>query len=145
MMVLIRFLVELNGKRTRRSAGGMCFSRNLALLHPHLTTNSSRALSVAPIWSAELRAIDCSIRLKKVWWHPMSLHFKSTSSSLLPPALRSYEISSHSLPHQIFVTFMMFSVSVPVLSEQMLSAPPMISQAARRFTSLWSFAIFPIE
>ena len=36
-------------------------------------------------------------------------------------------------------------VKVPVLSEQMLFAPPMVSQASMRLTKFWSFNIFLTE
>lgn len=36
-----------------------------------------------------------------------------------------------------------FLVSVPVLSEQMLSAPPMVSQACKYLTKLFYYFIFP--
>mmetsp|Transcript_4769 Transcript_4769/g.13708 ORF Transcript_4769/g.13708 Transcript_4769/m.13708 type:complete len:259 (+) Transcript_4769:3629-4405(+) len=42
-------------------------------------------------------------------------------------------------------TVMRFSVSVPVLSEQMADAPPMVSQAASTRTKLLSFIIFFME
>jgi hypothetical protein len=43
------------------------------------------------------------------------------------------------------VTDILFSVSVPVLSEQMAVAPPMVSQAASTRTKLLSFIILPME
>lgn len=41
-----------------------------------------------------------------------------------------------------FTTFILFSVSVPVLSEQILLAPPITSQAAKCLTKLLSYLIF---
>lgn len=43
----------------------------------------------------------------------------------------------------ILVTAIMFLVRVPVLSEQMLSAPPIVSQACKYLTKLFSYLIFP--
>ena len=43
------------------------------------------------------------------------------------------------------VTVMRFSVSVPVLSLQMVVAPPIVSHAARKRTRLLSFIIFWVE
>lgn len=45
-------------------------------------------------------------------------------------------------PCQISLTVMIFLVRVPVLSEQMLLAPPMISHDASLFTKFMSFSIF---
>ena len=42
-------------------------------------------------------------------------------------------------------TVILFSVKVPVLSLQILSAPPIVSQASRCLTRLFSFLIFPTE
>ena len=41
----------------------------------------------------------------------------------------------------MFVTVILFIVRVPVLSEQMLFAPPMISQEERRFTKFLSISM----
>jgi len=46
---------------------------------------------------------------------------------------------------KIFVTVIKFLVKVPVLSEQMLSAPPMVSQACKYLTKLFYSFIFPTE
>lgn len=45
----------------------------------------------------------------------------------------------------ILVTVMRFLVNVPVLSEHMLSAPPIVSHACRYLTKLFSSFIFPTE
>lgn len=44
---------------------------------------------------------------------------------------------------KILVTVMRFLVSVPVLSEQMLSAPPIVSQACKYLTKLFYYFILP--
>jgi hypothetical protein len=48
-------------------------------------------------------------------------------------------------PFHISVNTILFIVSVPVLSEQMLLAPPIVSQAYMRLTKFWSFNIFLTE
>jgi len=48
-------------------------------------------------------------------------------------------------PRRAATTVIRFSVSVPVLSEQMAVAPPIVSQAARTRTKLLSFIILRME
>jgi len=48
-------------------------------------------------------------------------------------------------PHHIFVHVIKFLVRVPVLSEQMLFAPPIISQDDIFLTKLLSMSILEIE
>ncbi len=49
------------------------------------------------------------------------------------------------LAFQTYVRIILFMVSVPVLSEQMLFAPPIVSQAYIRLTRFWSSNIFLTE
>ena len=46
------------------------------------------------------------------------------------------------LPKKQFVTVIRFFVNVPVLSEQMVVALPIVSQAAKYFTMLFNLDIF---
>jgi hypothetical protein len=48
-------------------------------------------------------------------------------------------------PNHAFVTVMRFSVNVPVLSEQMSVALPIVSHAANTRIKLLSFNIFRVE
>jgi len=48
-------------------------------------------------------------------------------------------------PHHILTTVILEVVSVPVLSEQMVVAPPMVSHALRCRTRFWSLSIFFTE
>ena len=57
-------------------------------------------------------------------------------------AARSGSRSQNAPANQPDTTAMRFSVSVPVLSEQIVVAPPMVSHAASTRTKLLSFIIF---
>ena len=52
-------------------------------------------------------------------------------------------LSITEVPWNIFNTDIVFFVKVPVLSEQILSTPPIVSQAAKYLTKLFYYFIFP--
>ena len=74
--------------------------------------------------------------LRKQDWMSRSMAGAGTSSAL---AGRSAGLSTPAV--QLRTTVILLVVSVPVLSEQMVVAPPMPSQAERWRTSAWSVAI----
>ena len=66
----------------------------------------------------------------------------STASSMAPTSARAGTVAHDRPPNHPSVTVILFSVSVPVLSEQIAVAPPMVSHAASTRTKLLSCIIF---
>ena len=64
----------------------------------------------------------------------------SFTSPLKVPSFVSLKVKTFYW-HQKDFTFIIFWVKVPVLSEQMLFAPPIVSQAAKNLTKLFSSLI----
>lgn len=108
---------------------------------PHLVMNLSIAFSVAPEFSIE------SIVLTETA-SPRSYNVESQQNlevSIISVSLPSGFLICESLPDHIVVQVIWFLVRVPVLSEQMLLAPPIVSQDDSFLTKLLSTSIFYTE
>mmetsp|Transcript_211 Transcript_211/g.230 ORF Transcript_211/g.230 Transcript_211/m.230 type:complete len:214 (+) Transcript_211:727-1368(+) len=76
----------------------------------------------------------------------LTAEFRTKISRAVGEISSSFGSRSNIVPaNQPSTTVIRFSVRVPVLSEQMAVAPPMVSQAANTRTKLLSFIIFFIE
>jgi len=136
--ILLR--VESNWKRRKPDGKYLVLRTSKSQLHRVI--NLSIAFSVAPelsIESSVLQATACC----KYFIILSLLNFLVSNFSLSAPSglsiLKSYP------PVQILVQVIWFLVSVPVLSEQMLLAPPMVSQDDSFLTKFWSISIFWTE
>ena len=121
-MVDILFLDESNWNLT--ISVGIKVYLSLLKSNPHLVMNFSIAFSVAPEFSIESIVFTETAS-------PSSFNVDSQANfaeSIISVSAPSGFLIVESLPDQIVVQVIWFFVRVPVLSEQILFAPPIVSQ-----------------